>query len=501
MNFLDSLAIPLTDVAIILVYIVATLLLGVWLGKGGNSTNDFFLGSGNLPWWALLLSIVATETSTVTFLSVPGQSFVPGGNYAFLQLALGFIIGRVGVLSFLLPLYFRYKNSTAYQVFQRNFGPSTRKLASIFFLGARTVGDGLRLFLTAYALQVATELPFGVSVVLLAVATAVYALFGGVRSVVWNDCLQFVVYMAGALIAIGVMLYRLPGGFEEYFTFASETGRDQMFDFAFLPEDGRLTLWAGVIGGATLSLASHGADQLIVQRYLCAKDQRSAGWALFWSGPVVFAQFALFLAIGVGLACYYAQFDPSRASMDGDKAFASFIVNDLPTGIRGIILAAVFAAAMSTLSSSVNSSSSSLLDDLGGSLFGKLPDSRRLMLARVFTLLFTFLQAVVAIVAYEMSWVDSVVGQALAIAGFSAGLLLGLFLIALTIGRVPSLIANIGLLLGAVVALCVWHFTDVSGYWNSLIGSVSVFTFTAAIWYCAGWMFQSTAVVSVEDDS
>lgn len=501
MSFLDSLAIPPVDAAIIALYILGTTLLGVWLGKGENSTSDFFLGSGNLPSWALLLSIVATETSTVTFLSVPGLAFKQGGNFGFLQLAIGYIIGRVFVLTFLLPLYFKNQNSTAYEVFQRNFGTSTRKLASVFFLGARTLGDGLRLFLTAFTLQQVIHINFDVSVIVIAVATAIYALFGGVRSVVWNDCLQFAVYMTGAFIAIGVILYRLPGGAQEYFAFASETGRLQLFDINFLPENGQLTLWSGIFGGAVLSLATHGADQLIVQRYLCAKDQRSAGLALFWSGPIVFAQFALFLAIGAGLACYYAQFDPARESLAGDQAFASFIVNDLPIGIRGVILAAVFAAAMSTLSSSVNSSSSSLLDDLGGEELRKLPDNRRLLLARVFTVLFTVLQAVVAIVAYYQGYATTVVHQALAIAGFSAGLLLGLFLIALVIGRVPSLYANIGLLAGAVIVVCVWQYYGLSGYWNSLVCCVSVFTITATIWSITNFIFEPSPIASVEDET
>ncbi|MEW4564536.1 transporter [Bremerella sp. JC770] len=477
------LAIHPIDVAIIAIYIVGTTLLGVWLGKGGNSTKEFFLGSKDLPTWALLLSIVATETSTVTFLSVPGLAFRAGGNLDFLQLALGYIVGRVLVLVFLLPLYFRNENATAYEVFQRSFGSSTRRLASFFFLIARTLGDGLRLFLTALALQQVMQLPFEVSVAIIAVATAIYALLGGVRSVVWNDCLQFGVYMAGALIALVVILVRLPGGAEQYVQFASETGRLQLFDLQWFAAPGHLTLWSGLLGGAMLSLATHGADQLIVQRYLCAKDQRSAGWALFWSGPIVFAQFALFLAIGAGLACYFTEFDPAKVNLPGDQALATFIVGELPVGIRGIILAAVFAAAMSTLSSSVNSSSSSLLQDLGLSTWNNLSEQRRLRLARLLTLLFTLAQAVVAVVAYRGHFADTVVNQALAIAGFSAGLLLGLFLVALIKGRVSSVLANVGLLTGAAVIALVASRTSISGYWYSLIGCGTSFGVTVLLSY------------------
>lgn len=500
MVFLATLAIHPIDVAIIAAYIVGTTLLGIWLGKGGNTTNDFFLGSKNLPTWALLLSIVATETSTVTFLSVPGLAFKEGGNFGFLQLALGYIIGRVLVLVFLLPLYFRNENATAYEVFQRNFGSSTRRLASLFFLIARTLGDGLRLFLTALALQQVMQLPFEVSVAILAIATAIYALFGGVRSVVWNDCLQFGVYMAGALIALTVILMRLPGGIEQYVQFASETGRLKLFDLQLLPENGHLTLWAGLLGGAMLSLATHGADQLIVQRYLCAKDQRSAGWALLWSGPIVFAQFVLFLAIGVGLACYFTEFDPAKVDIPGDQALATFIVGELPIGIRGIILAAVFAAAMSTLSSSVNSSSSSMLQDFGRQAWSDLPEEKRMRLARGFTLLFTLSQAAVAIIAFRGHFADTVVNQALAIAGFSAGLLLGLFFVALVIGRVSSVLANIGLLTGAAVITLVAFQTSISGYWYSLICCGTSFGVTVVLGYLVSLRGETSQVASLEED-
>lgn len=499
MFLMASMAIPSIDVAIIACYLIATTLVGVWLGRGSTSTNEFFLGSRNLPTWALLLSIVATETSTVTFLSVPGLAFAKNGNFTFLQLALGYIVGRLLVLSLLLPLYFQNENTTAYQVLHRNFGHSTRQIASVFFLGARTLGDGLRLFLTALALQQVINLPFEASVAILAIATAVYALLGGVRSVVWNDCLQFGVYMTGAAIAVAVMLTRLPGGWEQFVSFASQTGRLQLIDTQFLPPGGTITLWSGVLGGAVLSLATHGADQLIVQRYLCAQDQRSAAWALFWSGPIVLVQFALFLTIGAGLACYFTQFDPGRLEMAGDQALASFIVNDLPWGVRGVILAAVLAAAMSTLSSSVNSSASSLLDDLGGERWRQVSEAGRLLLARSFTLLFVVLQSGVAITAYQAAFENAVVNVALAVAGFSAGLLLGLFLVALVIGSIPSWQANTALLAGALVIGWVVFGTQVSGYWYSLICCSSTFAVAGLLWLVTPRISDAPQVVQLEE--
>lgn len=502
MLFEASLAIHPIDIGIIAVYILATTLFGVWLGRGQGSTNDFFLGSRNLPSWALLVSIVATETSTVTFLSIPGKAFVQGGNFSFLQLALGYMAGRLAVVVLLMPLYFKHENSTAYAVLQRNFGKSTRRLASLFFLGARTLGDGLRLFLTALALQQVLAIPLATSVAILAIATGIYALFGGVRSVVWNDCVQFGVYMGGACIAAILILTRLPGGLEQYLDFAVETGRAEMLTTQLFPADGRMSLWAGLLGGGVLSLGTHGVDQLIVQRYLCARDQRSAAWALFWTGPVVFVQFALFLAIGVGLACYFTEFTPDRLSLARDEAFANFIVTDLPIGVRGVILAAVFAAAMSTLSSSVNSSASSLLDDLGGTAWQKLSDARRLLMARGFTLLFTALQAMVAIGAYYVVFDKmAIVDQALAIAGFSSGLLLGLFLVATTVGRIAPWKANVALLAGAALIAYVVFYTQTDVYWYSIICCVSTFGVAFLLWLLTPGPHDASGQASLEDES
>ncbi len=280
--------------------------------RGQSNQADFFLGGRQLPTWALLLSIVATETSTVTFLSVPGLSFVEGGNFYFLQLAIGYMVGRLIVVAVLLPMHFAGRPITAYAVFEDRFGVATRQVASIVFLLARTAGDGLRLFLTALALQQALGWSMEGCVAVIAGVTGLYAFFGGVRSVVWNDCLQFFVYTLGALLVLGLIFQRVPGGLAEIASFADETGRNRLFDFAWDPKERHITFWSGLFGGAFLTLATHGADQLIVQRYLCAKNIRAAGWALALSGPMVFLQFALFLTIGASLACYYSHFDPSR---------------------------------------------------------------------------------------------------------------------------------------------------------------------------------------------
>jgi len=457
------------DVWIIACYLVATTLLGVWFGRGQHNRTDFFLGGRSLPTWALLLSIVATETSTVTFLSVPGMSFAADGNFFFLQLAFGYILGRLAVILLLLPIHFSGQPVTAYEIFQTRFGLATRRLASTIFLLARTFGDGMRLLLTALALQIALQIPFHWSVLAIALATGLYSYFGGVKSVVWNDCLQFFVYMGGALIVAGIIVSRLPGGIEQVYEFAQQTGRDRMFDWRLYSDTGNLTMWAALLGGGFLSLATHGADQLMVQRYLCAPSRKSAAWALAWSGPIVFLQFALFLCIGVGLACYFQQFDPSRLGIARDQALASFVVTDVAPGLRGIILAAVFAAAMSTLSSSVNSSASSLLDDIAGPWYRKLSDRKSLTVARVLTLFFVVAQSAIALGAHAVIDDTSVITTVLSIAGFAAGLLLGLYFLGSLVGSAASWQANTALFVGAAVTSLAYR-EGVNGLWFSVIG-------------------------------
>lgn len=457
------------DLWLIASYLLATAAFGIWLGRGQSSQADYFLGGRQVPAFALLLSIVATETSTVTFLSIPGLSFKSGGSFLFLQLATGYIVGRLIVAALLLPLHFSRHRVTAYEVLQDCYGKLTRQVASVIFVVARTIGDGLRLFLTALALNQAVGWSVGTCVVVIALVTGLYASVGGVKSVVWNDCLQFAIYTIGAIAALFVILNRIPGGLQQIWRFAQVTGRDQFIDLSPQLATDHVTFWSGLIGGSFLTLATHGADQLIVQRYLCAKNERSAAWALVLSGPVVFLQFALFLLIGLALACYFTQADPSRLGLSGDAVLANFVVTEVPVGLRGLIIAAVLAAAMSTLSSSVNSSASSLLYDLAGDALRPLPEPTKLLLAKVSVVGFTIAQALVAIAAYRFAQGDLVVTQVLGVAGFAASLLLGLYLLGLIVGTAESWQA-IGAIAVGGLANSVALARGIHPFWFPLIG-------------------------------
>jgi len=452
------------DVVVLLAYLAATVALGLWVGRGQGNLDGYLLGGRNLPWWAILGSVVATETSTATFLSVPGIAFArETGDMRFLQLSLGYIVGRTVIVFLLLPQYFRGQLCTAYEVLHERFGGATQRTASLVFLVTRNLGDGLRLFLTAMALHVATSWTLPGCVFVIGIATIVYTMMGGMKSVVWNDCVQLVVYMAGGGVVAVVLLNQMPGGWDQFLGYGLAQGKFQVFDFAWpwqtgvgFPWGDAYTFWAGLVGGAFLTLGTHGTDQMMVQRYLAARSERAAGLALLLSGFVVMLQFALFLLLGIGLACFYAEVRPEVSINRNDEALATFVVHELPRnlGLVGLLLAAIFAAAMSTLSSSLNSSASAVVHD-----FLKRPDQdqdqeRRLLnWSRGLTVVFGVLQMGIALLAVRLS--RSVVGEALAIAGFSAGLLLGLFLLGVCTRRVDQRAALVGLMLGLTGLLIV----------------------------------------------
>ncbi|MFV0445097.1 MAG: sodium:solute symporter family transporter [Planctomycetaceae bacterium] len=501
---------PLSLGWIDLLVLAASLLAVVYIGiRARSSVHDldsYLLGDRNLPWWAILGSIVATETSTATVLSVPGLAYGETG-FRFLQLALGYIIGRAVVVRVLLPLYFRGQLFTAYQVLEQRFGVVMKRAASLLFLVTRNLGDGLRLYLAAIVLRELTGWPLGISLVAMGAVTILYTYFGGMRSVVWNDCLQLAVYMAGGIATVFVLAQALPGGWDELWEFAAAHDKWRLFDFD-TRYDRPYTFWAGLIGGAVLTLGTHGTDHMMVQRYLSARSQQDAGRAIFLSGIVVFLQFALFLFIGVQLAAYYSH-DPAQTFARTDRVFADFLINHFPrnTGLVGLLLAAILAAAMSTLSSSLNSSANALANDFF--LTGTEPPANALAMTRGFTILFGVIQVGVGFAATKLT--DAVVSNALTIAGFSAGLLLGVYLLGVLTRRVGQYAALAGAAVGLVTLAFLEfglpHLESISGLlgmswrnrpplawpWLALVGATTTFA--------CGWLASTLQPAPVNASS
>lgn len=489
--------IPPLDVAIVATYLGAMLALGVWVGRGQKTTVDYFLGGRSMPGWAVLLSIVSTETSAVTFLSIPGLAFAAGGDLRFMQITFGYIVGRLLVVWLLLPLYFRGEPFTAYEVLERRFGKASRRITSLLFLVTRNFADALRLYLGALVLQEAMGLEMQLCIWSVGAVTIAYTYLGGVKSVVWNDCVQFAVYIFGASVILYKTLTLLPGGTEQYWEYAQANDKLQVFDFTF-SLFAPLTFWGGLIGGMFLTMATHGTDQLTVQRLLAAKDQKTAGWALAASGFIVCFQFALFLMIGVGLAAFYDAFPPEVPFGDkgNDRVVAHFIIHHLDPGIVGLTLAAVFAAAFS---SSINSLSTALVSDI------VLPLSRhtlsreaQMRWAKWSTLAFGIIQIGIAIAAYRMEASQSVVDDVLSIAAFTSGPMLGLYLLGVLTPKVSEIPALGGFIGGLIVVTFVSTFTKTWWPWHHLVADMKPIwwpwyaTIGCGATFACGWLLNLT---------
>jgi solute:Na+ symporter, SSS family len=445
------------DFVLVILYVLGTTFLGVWFSRQ-RDIKSYFVGDRNVSWWLVLISIVATETSTVTFLSVPGLAFRPGGNLTFLQLSFGYLIGRTLIALLLLPQFLRGELFSAYQVLRERFNPAVQRTASGLFLLTRAIADGLRLYLSALLLQQFTGWSIQLSVLALGLVTMLYTYLGGMQAVIWTDLIQFVIYIAGALLAALFMLRQLPGGWDEFVRVGTEHGKFQVIDLSTdltLP----YTLLAGLLGGAFVTMASHGADQMMVQRYLCSRSLGEARLALVLSGFVVLAQFLLFLLIGVGLFTLYDR--GVLAVPEGtpnDAVFGLFIVHRLPHGLVGLVIASVLAAAMSTLSSSLNSSASATVADFYRPLYPGREERHYLLVSRVLTCGWGMARIAVALVALEMQGPHSrsIIDQVLSVAGFTTGMVLGLFLLGSLRHRVRSGAALGGLVVGFGAVLVVW---------------------------------------------
>ena len=455
------------DLAVLIAYLAGVTAWGAWLGRGQQSGTDYFLGSRALPWAAVMLSVVATETSTLTFLSVPGVSYL--GSLVFIQLTVGYLVGRVLVSTLLLPAYYAGSLTTAYALLEERFGLGARRFTSAIFMVTRLLADSVRLFATAIPLALITGWPYPVSIAVIGVLTVIYTYFGGIKAVVWIDALQMTLYLFGAVVAVVAIQLLVPDGWAQVLSSAGAEGKLQVLDLSLDPKIS-YTIFAGVFGGAVFTMASHGTDQLIVQRLLTCRDLRSAQKALIGSGAVVILQFLLFLMVGLGLWAFYG----GRSFGSNDEIFATFIVEQLPPGLTGLLIAGVFAAAMSSLSSSINSLASATAYDYWAPMVGARDDEVRILRAgKIFTLVWAALLITGAILFIPLSQGTSAVEVALGIASLVYGGLLGAFALGVFTKRPGQTAAIIGVAVGIG---SVTLFRDAMAWpWYVLVGSTVTF--------------------------
>lgn len=445
-------------------YFALTVWLGERVGRRDEGVEEYFLAGRGMPWWAAALSIVGTETSTLTFVGVPAIAYT--GDLTFLQVALGYVVGRFLVAWWLVPGYFDGRVRTAYEIVGARFGEGARRLTSGVFLISRVLADGVRLFATALVLQAMLPLSLGAAVLGILAVTLLYTLRGGLRAVIWNDALQLAVYVGGAALALVVLIGRVPGGLVATL---ADLGAPDKLQFLALGWDwtNPYTFWSGLAGGAVLTMATHGTDQMFVQRLLACADLRAAQRAVITSGLLVFAQMALFLVIGAYLFAFYGLNPPATPFASNDQIFPRFIVEELPVGLAGLVIAAVFAAAMSTLSSSMSSVASAVTLD-----FTRRADDdpSTLRLSHLATAAAAVALAVVAWLA--QSW-GSVLEAGLTITSVTFGGVLGVFLLAGLRVQMPGAAMAGAMLAGQMVALGLQQTGQLAWTWLTPAGAVT----------------------------
>ena len=456
------------DYVVIAGYLIAITAFGSWFARFQKTTRDYFLTGRSVPWWAICFTIVATETSTLSFIGVPAGAYA--GNMTFLQLAMGYIAGRLLVSVLFIPAYFRGELYTSYELLQRRFGPEVKNIAAAIFLVTRTLADGVRLFATALVITVVTQVPVTWTILIVGTAMIIYTTRGGVSAVIWTDVVQMFIYVAGALVVFSGLLQQIDGGWSAAVASADAAGKFQIFDVAF-DVTRTYTFWAGILGGVALTLATHGTDQFLVQRLLSAQSAKDAQLGLILSGFVVFAQFLLFLFIGAFLFVFYQQTPLPRPLTTNDEVLPLFVVTSLSHGAAGFIVAAIVAAA---LSPSINAMAATTVNDFY--LKYVRPDADQPTLMRVSRMATIFWGIAQIAVALGAQWIRSVLDAGLAVLSLSAGPVLGAFLVGVLTARVDARAMIAGMLAGVAVLIWVWYTAATAWTWYAFIGASVTFT-------------------------
>ena len=482
------------DIGVILAYLIGITWFGSRFRSSQKSLKDYFLGGRNAPWWAIGFSIVSAETSTLTVIGTPALAF--NGNFGFMQVVLGYLLARVVISILFLPHYFRGEMYTAYELMERRFGQRIRKFTAGTFLVLRALAEGVRVFAISIIVSIVLGTGEVASIVLIVCLTLIYTFEGGMTAVIWTDVVQMFLYIAGAVVSLFVILDKIPLGWTHVVDVAGSLGKFQVFDWGFslTPEffSRTYTFWAGLLGGAFLTTASHGTEQLMVQRLLAAKSESDSRWALFGSWIVIAMQFSLFLVIGAILFVYYLE-TGATAPQPAERVYPQFIWDNLPAGVAGLVIAAILAAAMSNLSAALNSLASTTIMDFYRPITTRFtgnprPEAHYLRLARLATIAWGVILFLVGLIA--RNW-GSVLTAGLSIASILYGALLGVFLLGILTRRTSENAAIAGMVASFAMMFYVKNFTTIAWTWYVLIGTAT----TMFVGYFASFV-SPTEVVS-----
>jgi len=471
------------DLAIIVVYLAGITWFGARFRHSQRSLKDYFLGGRTAPWWAIALSIVSAETSTLTIIGTPSLSF--NGNFGFLQVVLGYLLARIVISTLFLPAYFRGEMFTAYELMRVRFGERIRKLTAGTFLVLRTLAEGVRVFAISIVISIVLGTGEMTSIVVILILTLIYTYEGGMTAVIWTDVLQMILYVAGAIVSLIAVLGQIEGGWRHVVEFAGPLGHFQIFDFRASLDmqffSRPYSFWGGVIGGCFLTTASHGTEQLIVQRLLAARSEQQSRLALLTSWGVIFVQFTLFLVVGVCLFTLYADHG-WKAPEVTDSIYPRFIWEQLPVGVAGLVIAAILAAAMSNLSAALNALASTTVMDFLRPVLGTRDGDEALWLRRARWATVAWGGILLGVALLARHW-GGVLEAGLGIASIIYGSLLGVFLLGLLTRRVGEAGAMCGMAAGLAVMLYVRFFTQIHWTWYVLIGtSVTFLTGVIVSW-------------------
>ncbi|HVH86735.1 MAG TPA: sodium:solute symporter [Terriglobales bacterium] len=471
------------DLALLAVYLLGITLFGIHFRSADRSLKSYFLADRNIPWWAISLSIVSAETSTLTVISIPGLAY--DRDFGFLQIVLGYLVARVVICVIFVPQYFRGEFYTAYQLIDRRFGRRLHRFTAGLFLATRAAAEGVRVWAISIVVAIALSNVFArfgfkpemrdiLSVAIITLLTLVYTFEGGMSAVVWTDVVQMTIYIAGTVIGFFTIVHLVPGGWNTIHEIAGSAGKFRVLDFSFSPANS-YSFWAGVIGGTFLTTSTHGTDQLMVQRLLAARNESQSKLALLSSGVFILFQFGLFLLVGASLYAFYKLFPPVTAFASSDRIFPTFVVNRMPHGISGLLIAAILAAAMSNLSAALNSLSSTTVVDFYLRLRPQAREKRRVAISRFATVLWGIVLFGLALLSRHGG---RVVEIGLTIISVAYGSLLGVFLLGILTRRATEWGAIVGMAFGLGLNLYLWLGADQFASWA---GFRIAFTWLVAI--------------------
>ncbi|NQT84713.1 sodium/solute symporter [bacterium] len=468
------------DYVVIVSYLMLVSAAGFWFGRREKTTSDFFLAGRQMPWGAVMFSILATEMSALTFIAVPGEAFKE--NLIYFQFAIGSLIGRILIALFFLPAFYRGKVTTVYQYLQQRFGDRSRDAGAIFFFVTRLLGSGVRLCVTAKAIEVVSGVSYFQAICVVAILAVAYTSFGGIKAVIWTDVIQFAVFIGGAVLTMFLIVKMIPGGLHGAYSVLKNavdaTGEPahklRVFDFTIsLTKPG--VLFIAILNSCFQTFAALGTDQDLTQRMLTCKDVGPSKKSLILTGIAKFPIDALFLLLGAALFAFNVHHRFAEGIEDSAHVFPTFIVTALPAGVKGLLFTAVFAAAMSSLDSALNALSSSAITDIYKPYIKKdAPERHYLTASRICVAIFAVL---LVGIAYLCRGEKRVLWLAFKLTGFTYGAMLGVFLTGVftrrgnNVGNIIAMISSIVVLLAIRLVL----FPSLNWQFYVIIGTLWTF--------------------------